>query len=152
MQTIDEGLHRGSSHDHEPSLHHVLYEHGTLLPDQGVRDPRGRQNSPRNGDRKPLQLQTGEKVTAAIPMREIDDDKVPLHGHKERYGKEDPDARVQQHEKTGLQAILLREGDELIEVKVTEIIPRISSSLQNSVCPSASRKRMRELPAVFPMA
>ena len=44
-----------------------------------------------------LQLQAGEKVTAAIPMREYSNMR-----------------------KTGLQAILLREGDELIEVKVTD--------------------------------
>ena len=31
-------------------------------------------------------------------------------------------------------------------------IPRIFSSRQNSVCLSASKRRMRELPAVFPMA
>ena len=58
-----------------------------------------------------LQLQSGEKVTAAIPMREIDDDKYLFMARMCEYSN---------MRKTGLQAILLREGDELIEVKVTD--------------------------------
>ena len=45
MQTIDEDFIE-DLHDHEPSLHHVLYDHGTLLPDQGVRDPSRQEEQP----------------------------------------------------------------------------------------------------------
>ena len=65
-----------------------------------------------------LQLQTGEKVTAAIPMREID--KYLFMATKNGMVKKTPMREYSNMRKTGLQAILLREGDELIEVKVTD--------------------------------
>lgn len=67
-----------------------------------------------------LQLQAGEKVTAAIPMREIDDDKYLFMATKNGMVKKTPMREYSNMRKTGLQAILLREGDELIEVKVTD--------------------------------
>ena len=67
-----------------------------------------------------LQLQSGEKVTAAIPMREIDDDKYLFMATKNGMVKKTPMREYSNMRKTGLQAILLREGDELIEVKVTD--------------------------------
>ena len=65
-----------------------------------------------------LQLQPGEKVTAAIPMREIDDDKYLFMATKGGMVKKTRMCEYSNMRKTGLQAILLREGDELIEVKV----------------------------------
>jgi len=67
-----------------------------------------------------LQLQSGEKVTAAIPMREIDDDKYLFMATKNGMVKKTPMREYSNMRKRGLQAILLREGDELIEVKVTD--------------------------------
>ena len=67
-----------------------------------------------------LQLQSGEKVTAAIPMREIDDDKYLFMATKNGMVKKTPMREYSNMRKTGLQAILLREGDELIKVKVTD--------------------------------
>ena len=67
-----------------------------------------------------LQLQAGEKVTAAIPMREIDDDKYLFMATKNGMVKKTTMREYSNMRKTGLQAILLREGDELIEVKVTD--------------------------------
>ena len=67
-----------------------------------------------------LQLQAGEKVTAAIPMREIDDDKYLFMARKGGMVKKTRMCEYSNMRKTGLQAILLREGDELIEVKVTD--------------------------------
>ena len=67
-----------------------------------------------------LQLQAGEKVTAAIPMREIDDDKYLFMATKNGMVKKTRMCEYSNMRKTGLQAILLREGDELIEVKVTD--------------------------------
>ena len=67
-----------------------------------------------------LQLQPGEKVTAAIPMREIDDDKYLFMATKGGMVKKTIMCEYSNMRKTGLQAILLREGDELIEVKVTD--------------------------------
>ena len=67
-----------------------------------------------------LQLQAGEKVTAAIPMREIDDDKYLFMATKGGMVKKTRMCEYSNMRKTGLQAILLREGDELIGVKVTD--------------------------------
>ena len=67
-----------------------------------------------------LQLQPGEKVTAAIPMREIDDDKYLFMATKNGMVKKTPMLEYENVRKNGLQAIVLRDDDELIEVKATD--------------------------------
>lgn len=67
-----------------------------------------------------LQLQPGEKVTAIIPVREIDENKYLVMATRGGMVKKTPMAHYSNIRKVGLQGILLREGDELIEVKVTD--------------------------------
>ena len=67
-----------------------------------------------------LQLQPGEKITAIIAMREIDNDKYLFMATKNGMVKKTRMAEYANIRKTGLQAILLREDDELIEVKITD--------------------------------
>ena len=67
-----------------------------------------------------LQLQPGEKVTATIPMKEIDNEKYLMMATKNAMVKKTGMEEYTNMRKTGLQAILLREDDELIEVKVTD--------------------------------
>jgi len=67
-----------------------------------------------------LELQPGEKVTAAIAMKEIDENKYYLMATKNGMVKKTKMSEYANMRKTGLQAILLREGDELIEVKETD--------------------------------
>ena len=67
-----------------------------------------------------LQLQPGEKVTATIPMKEIDNEKYLMMATKNGMVKKTRMEEYTNMRKTGLQAILLREDDELIEVKVTD--------------------------------
>ena len=67
-----------------------------------------------------LQLQPGEKVTAAIPMKEIDNEKYLMMATRDGMIKKTKMYEYTNMRKTGLQAILLREGDELIEVKMTD--------------------------------
>ncbi|MBQ6856189.1 MAG: DNA gyrase subunit A, partial [Lachnospiraceae bacterium] len=67
-----------------------------------------------------LQLQPGEKITASIAMREIDDEKYLFMDTKNGMVKKTKMSEYAHIRKTGLQAILLREGDELIEVKMTD--------------------------------
>ncbi len=67
-----------------------------------------------------LQLQPGEKVTAVIPMREFEQEKYLFMATKGGMVKKTRIAEYTNIRKIGLQAILLREGDELIEVKVTD--------------------------------
>lgn len=67
-----------------------------------------------------LQLQPGEKITAIISMREIDNEKYLFMATKNGMVKKTKMSEYANIRKTGLQAILLREGDELIEVKMTD--------------------------------
>ena len=67
-----------------------------------------------------LQLMPGEKITAIIPMREYDDDKYLFMATKGGMVKKTPMKEYANVRKNGLQAIVLKEGDELIEVKSTD--------------------------------
>ncbi len=67
-----------------------------------------------------LQLMPGEKITAIIPMRDYDDKKFLLMATKDGMVKKTPMCEYENVRKNGLQAILLKEGDELIEVKATD--------------------------------
>ena len=67
-----------------------------------------------------LQLQPGEKITAVVPMKEIDDDKYLFMATRKGMVKKTSMREYQNVRKTGLQAIVLREDDELIEVKATD--------------------------------
>lgn len=67
-----------------------------------------------------LQLQPGEKITAIIPMKEYGDDKYLFMATKKGMVKKTPMKEYENVRKNGLQAIVLREDDELIEVKETD--------------------------------
>ena len=67
-----------------------------------------------------LQLLPGEKITAIIPMKEYDDDKYLFMATKNGMVKKTPMKEYENVRKNGLQAIVLRENDELIEVKATD--------------------------------
>ena len=67
-----------------------------------------------------IQLQPGEKITATVPMREFDEDKFLFMATKNGMVKRTPMKEYENVRKNGLQAIVLREDDELIEVKATE--------------------------------
>ena len=67
-----------------------------------------------------LQLLPGEKITAIIPMKEYEDDEYLFMATKGGMVKKTPMKEYKNVRKTGLQAIVLRENDELIEVKATD--------------------------------
>ena len=67
-----------------------------------------------------LQLLPGEKITAIIPMKEFDEDGYLLMATKNGMVKKTPMGEYMNVRKNGLQAIVLREDDELIEVKATD--------------------------------
>ena len=67
-----------------------------------------------------LQLLPGESITAIIPMKEYDDDKFLFMATKNGMVKKTPMMEYANVRKNGLQAIVLREDDELIEVKATD--------------------------------
>ena len=67
MQTIDEDFIEDLLMTTNHQLYHVLHEHRTMLPDQGLRDPGGRKNSPRNGYREPFTAPAGRKGHSGDP-------------------------------------------------------------------------------------
>ncbi len=67
-----------------------------------------------------LQLLGGEKVTAIVPIKEFGDDRYLFMATKQGIVKKTRMQAYQHIRKTGIQAITLREGDELIEVKATD--------------------------------
>lgn len=67
-----------------------------------------------------LQMLPGERVTAVIPMKEYENDKFLLMATRSGMIKKTPIVEYENVRKTGLQAIVLKENDELIEVKATD--------------------------------
>ena len=67
-----------------------------------------------------LQLLPEEKISAVISLKEYEDDKYLFMATKDGTVKKTPVKEYENIRKTGLQAITLREGNELIEVKVTD--------------------------------
>ncbi len=67
-----------------------------------------------------LQLQGGEKITAVIPIRDYDESHYLFMATKKGIVKKTYVSEYANIRKTGIQAITIREDDELIEVKMTE--------------------------------
>ena len=67
-----------------------------------------------------LQIQAEEKITAIIPMKKYDDTDYLFMATRNGMVKKTPVREYENVRKNGLQAIVLREGDELIEVKATD--------------------------------
>ncbi len=67
-----------------------------------------------------LSLQPGEKITAVIPIRDYEDGKYLFMSTKNGLVKKTSILDYANVRKTGLLAINLRDGDELIEVKYTD--------------------------------
>ncbi|CCZ05014.1 dNA gyrase subunit A [Eubacterium sp. CAG:603] len=66
-----------------------------------------------------MQLQPGEKISAVIPVKEFSDSKFLFMTTKNGIVKKTPLIDFANMRKTGLQAINLKDDDELIEVKTT---------------------------------
>ena len=67
-----------------------------------------------------LQLLPEEKISAVISIREYEEDKFLFMATKDGTVKKTPIREYANIRKTGLQAITLRDGNELMEVKVTD--------------------------------
>ena len=81
-----------------------------------------------------LQMQPGEKITAIIPMRELNEDKYLFMATKKGMVKKTPMLEYENVRKNGLQAIVLRDDDELIEVKATDNIQDIFLVTKKGMC------------------
>ena len=67
-----------------------------------------------------LQLAPGEKITAVIPLRKYEEGHYLMMATKKGLVKKTPIKDYENVRKTGLTAIVLRDDDELIEVKATD--------------------------------
>ncbi|MCC6093713.1 MAG: DNA gyrase subunit A [Eubacterium sp.] len=67
-----------------------------------------------------LQLLPGEKITAVIPISEFHEDQYIFMATKKGIVKKTPVPAFRNMRKTGLAAITLNDGDDLIEVKYTD--------------------------------
>ena len=90
-----------------------------------------------------LQLQPGEKITAIIPMREFNEDQYLFMATKEGVVKKTPMVEYGNVRKNGLQAIVLKEGDELIEVKATDDKQDIFLVTKKGMCIRFKEKDVR---------
>ena len=81
-----------------------------------------------------IQLQPGEKITATVPMKEFDEDKFLFMATKNGMVKRTPMKEYENVRKNGLQAIVLREDDELIEVKATDNTEDIFLVTKKGMC------------------
>ena len=81
-----------------------------------------------------LQMQPGEKITAIIPMRELNEDKYLFMATKKGMVKKTPMLEYENVRKNGLQAIVLRDDDELIEVKATDNTQYIFLVTKKGMC------------------
>lgn len=67
-----------------------------------------------------LQLQPGEKISAMVQMREFEDDKYLIMATRKGTIKKTPISAYTNIRKSGIQAITLREDDELIDVTISD--------------------------------
>lgn len=81
-----------------------------------------------------LQLLPEEKITAIIPIKEYPENKFLFMATKNGLVKKTPIRDYENIRKTGLQAINLREDDELIEVKATNSKKDIILITKNGQC------------------
>lgn len=90
-----------------------------------------------------LQLQPDEKITAIIPMREYNEDHYLFMATKKGMVKKTPMVEYENVRKNGLQAIVLREDDELIEVKATDNTQDILMVTRKGMCIRFNEKDVR---------
>ena len=67
-----------------------------------------------------LQLQPGEKISAMVQMKEFEEDKYLIMATKKGSIKKTPIMAYTNIRKSGIQAITLREDDELIDVTISD--------------------------------
>ena len=90
-----------------------------------------------------LQLQPDEKITALIPLKDFEKGKFLFMATKSGMVKKTPMEDFRNIRKTGLQAINMREQDELIEVKYTDGDKELLLVSQKGMCIRFHEKDVR---------
>ena len=81
-----------------------------------------------------LQLNPGEKITAVVALRRYEEGKYLFMVTKNGIVKKTPITEYANIRKTGLAAITLKDGDELIEVKITDNTKDIIMVTKQGMC------------------
>ena len=92
-----------------------------------------------------LRLDQGEKISAVIPIKEFNEDEFLFMGTKNGVVKKTLLKEYDSSRKTGLQAITLREGDELIDVKRTKGENNVTIVTRKGICITFDEKQVRPL-------
>ena len=81
-----------------------------------------------------LQLSPGEKISAIIPVKDYEDNKNLFMVTRNGIVKKTPVVEYSNVRKNGLAAIVLRDDDELIEVKITDADTEIFLVTKHGMC------------------
>lgn len=81
-----------------------------------------------------LQMMPGERITAVIPMKEVNEEKYLVMATRGGMIKKTSMKEYSYVRKSGLQAILLKEEDQLIEVKATDSQEEILLVTKKGMC------------------
>ena len=92
-----------------------------------------------------LSLSGGEKISAVIPIQNFAEGKYLLMGTKNGLIKKTALAEYDSSKKTGLQAITLKEDDELISVKLTDGEDNVVLVTRNGLCITFDEKEVRPI-------
>ena len=92
-----------------------------------------------------LSLSGGEKISAVIPIQNFAEGKYLLMGTKNGLIKKTALTEYDSSKKTGLQAITLKEEDELISVKLTDGEDNVVLVTRNGLCITFDEKEVRPI-------
>ena len=92
-----------------------------------------------------LSLSGGEKISAVIPIQNFAEGKYLLMGTKNGLIKKTALTEYNSSKKTGLQAITLKEDDELISVKLTDGEDNVVLVTRNGLCITFDEKEVRPI-------
>ena len=90
-----------------------------------------------------LRLDSGEKVSAVIPIQNFAEGKYLLMGTKKGLIKKTALTEYNSAKKTGLQSITLKDDDELISVKLTDGEDNVVLVTRNGLCITFEEKRSK---------
>ena len=92
-----------------------------------------------------LRLDSGEKVSAVIPIQNFAEGKYLLMGTKKGLIKKTALTEYNSAKKTGLQSITLKDDDELISVKLTDGEDNVVLVTRNGLCITFEEKEVRPI-------
>ena len=134
IQTIDDDF---IEHLFMTTTHHYLMfftNSGKVYRLKAYEIPESSRTSRGTGIVNLLQLNPGERITAAIALKEYEEDKYLFMATKNGIVKKTALKEYANVRKTGLAAITLKDGDELIQVKITDNTKNIFMVTKQGMC------------------